>query len=453
MRAPNGACDFGMTGNGTPGGPKIAHRTLIGVPPPPPSRRPSLSGIVPPPPPVRKGPAANASPPGGAAPENDLALSRTVLASAPEIPVPPELQAAVLVPAVPAPSAVVEPAPAYVAPPFPAPTEPVAAVVPSPYQAAPVDQTPAVATASFDVPAQKTPRRRFRAGTVAAVTAVALVSGFALTLVIGRAVGGAKAEVAAAKPRAIEPTSGPAAARPVAELPAKTAGTPAITPREAPAGKVAELVREPAEVPVSSVTAPSCREILGDAVVAKADPAAALAETQAGNRELVRGNMDASQKAFCKATLLDDAKVERWLNVAQLFLIRRDANKAVDSAERALELDPKNARAFEILGDASARLGKLTEARRAYLAAEKRPEPDEDQKKWLVRRDWDEAQRSDKSRDFVRAERLFRRVVVFDPAHAGAALGIATCLRKQNDPKAADDWERHAETLARSARR
>lgn len=443
-----------MTGNGTPGGPKIAHRTLIGVPPPPPSRRPSLSGIVAPPPPVRKGPAANASPPaGGAAPENDLALSRTVLASAPEIPVPPELQAAVLVPTVPAPNAVVEPAPPYAAPPLPAPTEPVAAVVPAPYQAAPVDQTPAVATASFDVPAQKTPRRRFRAGTIAAVTAVALVSGFAMTLVIGRAVGGAPATVvASAKPRAIEPTSGPTAARPEAELPAKTAGTPAITPRETTAGKVAELVREPAEVPVSSVTAPSCREILGDAVVAKADPEAALAETQAGNRELVRGNMDASQKAFCKATLLDDAKVERWLNVAQLFLIRRDANKAVESAERALELDSKNARAFEILGDASARLGKLTEARQAYLAAEKRPEPDEDQKKWLVRRDWDEAQRSVKSRDFVRAERLFRRVVVFEPDHAGATRSVAACLRKLNDGAGAEAWARRADALERNYR-
>jgi hypothetical protein len=46
-----------------------------------------------------------------------------------------------------------------------------------------------------------------------------------------------------------------------------------------------------------------------------------------------------------------------------------------------------------------------------------------------------------------------RRVVVFDPEHAGAALGVATCLRKQNDQEGADEWERHAEALAKSAGR
>jgi len=193
--------------------------------------------------------------------------------------------------------------------------------------------------------------------------------------------------------------------------------------------------------------------MLGDAFVEKADPNAALAETQVGNRELVRGKMDASQAAFCKAALWDGAKVERWLNLAQIFLIRRDGNKAVESSGHALELDPKNARALEIQGDAFARLGKLKEARMAYLAAEARPEPEEDALKWLVRRDLDEANRSLKSRDFVRAERLFRRVVVFDSQHAGAALGVATSLRRQNDQKAADEWERHAEMLVRNKRR
>jgi hypothetical protein len=98
-------------------------------------------------------------------------------------------------------------------------------------------------------------------------------------------------------------------------------------------------------------------------------------------------------------------------------------------------------------------MGKLKEARLSYLAAEARPEPEAEALKWVVRRDLDEANRSLKSREFVRAERLFRRVVVFDPGHAGAALGVATCLRKQNNQKAADEWERHAEMLVRSARR
>jgi tetratricopeptide (TPR) repeat protein len=190
--------------------------------------------------------------------------------------------------------------------------------------------------------------------------------------------------------------------------------------------------------------------MLGNEFAEKGDPSAALAQTQIGNRELVRGNAAASQAAFCKAASWDGAKIERWLNLAQLFLVRRDARKAIESAERALALDAKNARALEITGDAWARLGQLTEARRAYLASEGRPEPDESTRQWMVRRDLDEAHRSARSRDFVRTERFFRRVVVFDPEHAGAARGVAMCLRKLDDPSGAEAWTRRAEVLERS---
>jgi tetratricopeptide (TPR) repeat protein len=324
----------------------------------------------------------------------------------------------------------------------------------SPYKAAPVEQTPAIATATFDVSVTAAkPRPRLRTGIVLAVTAVAVVTGFGLTLLIGRAAGEAPEKVAATRPTPVAPAStavakGPTAAEPVA----KAAGIERAPVRETAPAVIAERASEP-QVPVSSVEVPGCREMLGDSLVEKADPNAALAETQVGNRELVRGKMDASQAAFCKAALWDGAKVERWLNLAQIFLIRRDGNKAVEASGHALELDPKNARALELQGDAFARLGKLKEARIAYLAAEARAEPDEDALKWLVRRDFDEANRSLKSRDFVRAERLFRRVVVFDQGHAAAAIGVATCLRKQSDLKGADDWERHAATLVRKKER
>jgi tetratricopeptide (TPR) repeat protein len=191
--------------------------------------------------------------------------------------------------------------------------------------------------------------------------------------------------------------------------------------------------------------------MLGREFVKESNPKAALAETVLANRELVRGKAHESQMAFCKAALWDSDKVERWLNLAQIFLIRRDDKQALGAAERALELDAKNARALEIVGDAQARLGNLEEARKAYLDSERRPEPGDDARRWLVRRDMDEAQRSLRSHDFVRAERLYRRVVVFDPNHPGAALGVSTCLRKQDDQKAADAWAKRAEMLARRA--
>ena len=211
------------------------------------------------------------------------------------------------------------------------------------------------------------------------------------------------------------------------------------------------LSSESAEIPSSSVTTPSCEQTLGNAFVEKLDPVGAATETQVGHRALVRGNMPAAQAAFCKAALWDGGTIERRLNLANLYLLLRDGKQAGEAAARALELDPKNGRALEIQADAWARLGKLAEARRAYLAAEQRSESDEGAAKWFVRRDLDAAQRSLKARDYVRAEKLFLRVVVFEPEHEVATFGVATCLHKLNDHAGAEAWTRRANELANTA--
>jgi Flp pilus assembly protein TadD len=175
---------------------------------------------------------------------------------------------------------------------------------------------------------------------------------------------------------------------------------------------------------------PSCQELLGDAYVEKRDPAAAFDQTQLGQRELVRGNVAGTQQAFCKAALWDETNVERWLNLAQIFLIRRDGAKAADCARTALELQPNSSRALTTLGDASAMLGKPADARQAYLTAEHRTEPDPAALRLMIRRDMEEAQRMVSRRDFARAERLFRRVLVFEAGHADASAGLTMCLAK-----------------------
>jgi tetratricopeptide (TPR) repeat protein len=338
--------------------------------------------------------------------------------------VPEELQAAVLMPA----------------------------KTPPPLPALPVDQTPAIAVAALDVPVvAKRPRPRFRTGLAVAVAAVGVATGLGVTLLIGHGSREAPATVSPrpAPPRAASPAR--AEARPKAEAAAKPAATPKAAAEDAPSAPASKAAHEPSDVPVSSAAVPSCQEILGRGFVRESNPKGALAETQLANRELVRGNAHASQLAFCKAAAWDSGKIERWLNLAQIFLVRRDDKQALGAAERALELDAKNARALEMVGDAEARLGHLEEARKAYLDSEHRPEPGADALRWLVKRDMDEAQRSLRSRDFVRAERLYRRVVVFDPNHAGAALGVSTCLRKLDDQKTADAWEKRAGMLARRA--
>ena len=86
-----------------------------------------------------------------------------------------------------------------------------------------------------------------------------------------------------------------------------------------------------------------------------------------------------------------------------------------------------------MLGDAWAMLGKHDEARAAYLAAEGKAEPDAKDLQLMVRRDLEEAQRMVKRRDFVRAERLFRRVMVFDSQHVEAGAGLTASLAKLSD--------------------
>ena len=231
-------------------------------------------------------------------------------------------------------------------------------------------------------------------------------------------------------------------------MPAKSAGVAREAQNESPPAIAAAPSNGSAEIPVANDATPSCERTLGAAFVETLDPVGAATETQVGHRALVRGDLDAALAAFCKAALRDGGTIERQLNLANLYLIRRDGKQAAEAAGRALELDPKNGRALEIQADAWARLGKLAEARRAYLAAEQRSESDEGAAKRLVRRDLGAAQVSLKARDYVRAERLFLRVVVFEPEHELATFGVATCLRKLDDHAGAEAWTRRAELLA-----
>lgn len=247
------------------------------------------------------------------------------------------------------------------------------------------------------------------------------------------------------------PTASLAPATPERDVSPKSAGVAREPRKEAPAGIAAVLSRKSTEIPASSVTVPSCQQMLGTTFGEKRDPAAAATETQVGHRALVRGDMDAAQAAFCKAALWDGGTLERRLNLANVFLMRRDGKQAVDAAARALELDPKNRRALEIQADAWARLGNLTDARRSYLAVEQRPGSDADAAQWLVRRELDAAQRSLKAHDYARAEKLFLRVVVFEPEHGVATNGIATCLTKLADSAGAEAWTRRAQELANTA--
>jgi tetratricopeptide (TPR) repeat protein len=260
----------------------------------------------------------------------------------------------------------------------------------------------------------------------------------------------AAAPRSAAKPASV--AQAPIARAPQLTIPAEVA---ALTPPKAvespAAGAPPKAVESPARpssteatLPSSNVASPSCRELLGAAFSEKVDAVASFDETQRGTRKLVHGDLAEAQRAYCNAAQWDARNVERWLNLAQLFLLRRDAAQATDAARMALELQPANPRALNALGDAWAMLGRADEARVAYLNAEKNAQPDAPTLKAMARRDYEEAERTASRRDFARAERMFRRVVVFDPEHQAATVGVARCLSKLGQPQLADAWVRRA---------
>jgi tetratricopeptide (TPR) repeat protein len=213
----------------------------------------------------------------------------------------------------------------------------------------------------------------------------------------------------------------------------------------------AEPARDAIEPPVSGTDAPSCRELLGKSLANRNDPKRAGFQTVLANRELVRGNVDQAHAAYCLALAWDRANVERHLNLARLYLVRRDFSKAAENARGALALDPESRGALGVAGDAWAGLHETERARTALLQAERKPNPSAADVRLIVRRNLALARRVERLRDFSLAERLYRRVLLLEPAHAGAMTGLAGCLLRLGDRAAAEAWTRKASELKKTS--
>jgi tetratricopeptide (TPR) repeat protein len=213
--------------------------------------------------------------------------------------------------------------------------------------------------------------------------------------------------------------------------------------------KAVEPSADPTQPPISSFAAPTCRQLLGKSMAERKDPKRATTQTVLANRALLRGNVKEAHSAYCLAWAWDRSNLDRRLNLATLYLVRRDWAKAAELGESALELDPESRRALVIVGDARAALNDSSSARDALLAAERKPSPSARELDLIVRRDLALAKRVERKRDFSLAERLYRRVLVLSPDHTGAMFGVASCLGRLGDRRAAEAWARRAKASAR----
>jgi len=261
----------------------------------------------------------------------------------------------------------------------------------------------------------------------------------------------ASAQSASAAPVAAAPDA--AAQAPPAPLPAGTASAPPAA--SAPAPSAAALPDPPRQAASgkdeSGTVAPTCASMLDPLQLDEGNfPGAAYEQQVAGSKALVQGKVDDAEIAYCKAVRWDAKNPQSHIDLAQLFLIRKDGAAAAEEARIAVELDPNSGRAQSLLGDGLVRIGDHDGAKQAWLLAAGVDPNDATKFKALINRNLHEAEASLKKRDVARAERFFRRAIVLEPESLEASRGLAAVLNQLGDGHAAVRWVQRA--LAREPR-
>ncbi len=163
-------------------------------------------------------------------------------------------------------------------------------------------------------------------------------------------------------------------------------------------------------------------------------------------KQLVAGNVEEARLLMCKAALLEPAGPASE-GLAQLYLTDRSLKNAQHWAEVALQHDPANRSARELLGDIANQRGDVAEARRHWLTTMQLTGAETAKLEAVSRSHTRGAQRAARSSDLPRAERYFRRAVTLDPQNAAAAAGLAQVLFDLEQREAAQRWARHAREL------
>jgi DNA-binding response OmpR family regulator/Tfp pilus assembly protein PilF len=234
--------------------------------------------------------------------------------------------------------------------------------------------------------------------------------------------------------------STPAPVRPVAPSPA--AGTP--EPTKHPTQKVVRAVGKPPFLDGSGSTAPSCEALAQHATAPKTKHMTVDQLLRHGHKELVRGDFDAAQYAFCRALATDKENLGIALTLTQLLLLRRDGAAAAEAARRALEMDPASTRALSLLGDALVRTGDIERAKHTLLRAARLEDDAASAVARMLTQDLHEADQAFRKNDYARSERFYRRVLAFRPESLTATLGLGSSLLRQADTVPARLWAERA---------
>ena len=249
-----------------------------------------------------------------------------------------------------------------------------------------------------------------------------------------------------AAPSVALPTA-PALAASDRQSAAPSASAPVAPLAAAPSAAAVPAVPASKDIPLdeTGVRAPTCEELFGAAHVGAGDYlGSAYVEMRNANHALVRGDLDAAERALCKAALWDQKNPAIPLELAQLMLLRRDGAASVAWAKKSLDRDPTSLRAQGVLGDGLARVGDYDGAKRAWLLSVRLEGDSDALYRELSFSSLREARSALGRRDFARAERFFRRAVVLDADNGPASNGLADALLRLGDTASALRWAHRA---------
>jgi Flp pilus assembly protein TadD/DNA-binding NarL/FixJ family response regulator len=235
----------------------------------------------------------------------------------------------------------------------------------------------------------------------------------------------------------------PLAAR-SAEQPVATA---ASKPEPAPAKLPPPQDPQPPAGPVESglETAPTCDSLLGkQPAIAGSYPGAAYSELRLARKALVRGDLDETQRCYCRALRYESRLMDALIGMARLLLIRRDATAAAEYARKAAQIEPRNDDVQSVLGDALALSGESEAAKVALMAGAGIRAHDAPGAISLARRMVQLGHTSMRRRDHANAERFFRRAAVLDPGNWEGAYGVAHALLEAKRAPLSVSWARRA---------
>ena len=232
-----------------------------------------------------------------------------------------------------------------------------------------------------------------------------------------------------------------------------TATAPAATSTKAPGAAHDQASATPdlklALPPAGNPAAPSCDELLkGTAPVRGPSVPLSYQLMLQGRRALVRGDVNAAQRAYCSSLRFNPGNATAQAEFARLLLIRRDGNAGLRQVETALALDPGSRVLKGLLGDALARLGRYEEARHAWYEEAQLSVDSEGAGRALLVSLLRAARRHRARHAWGEAERFFRRVAVLEPGNVEAALGMAQALVSLGVTAEARAWAHYGRSLS-----